>query len=263
MVYIRKKTKDGKEYYSLVENTKTGIRTIKSYGRTKPVAHQPKIIKGFAEEELKKLPDNSVDLIIIDPPYGIEFNTNYRKEESETIGEINLDNDKIFETFPEVVRECFRILKNKSALYCFSRWDTTDQFKTILGKYFHIKNRLNWVKNNWSMGDLSGSYAMQCEDILFCVKGRHILRKGRPSDFLKFDRVGNQKLLHSHQKPLKLLDFLIQNSSNRGDVVLDCYMGSGSTLISAANNLRKPIGIELSQKYIDVFNERVKNEILF
>ena len=262
MAYIRKKTKDGKTYYSLVENTKKGIKTLESYGTQKPVAYQPKIIKGFAEEELKKIPDESVNLIIIDPPYGIEFDTNFRNEQSETIGEISLDNEKIFETFPDVVRECYRILKNDSALYCFSRWDTTHRFIAILQKYFKVKNRLNWVKNNWSMGDLSGSYAMQCEGIIFAVKGRHILKEGRPTDYLPYDRVSNQSLFHSHQKPIKLIDFLIKNSSKRGDTILDCYMGSGSIIISAVNLGRKSIGIELNDKYIDVTNKRLAQEVL-
>lgn len=228
----------------------------------KPVAYQPKIIKGFAEQELKKIPDESVNLIIIDPPYGIEFDTNFRNGESETIGEISLDNEKIFETFPEVIRECYRILKNNSALYCFSRWDTTHRFIAILQKYFKIKNRLNWVKNNWSMGDLTGSYAMQCEDIIFAVKGRHILNKGRSTDYLNFPRVSNQALLHSHQKPIELIDFLIKKSSKREDTILDCYMGSGSTIISAVNLGRKSIGIELNDKYIDVLNKRLSKEVL-
>lgn len=264
MTSIRKIKLKGKTYYSLIKRVKTNkgwrIKTLESYGTHKPVAYQPNIIKGFAEEELKKIPDESVNLIIIDPPYGIEFNTNFRNEESETIGEISLDNEKIFETFPEVVRECFRILKNNSALYCFSRWDVTSQFKAILSKYFRIKNRLNWVKNNWSMGDLNGSYAMQCEDILFAVKGRHILNKGRNTDYLPYSRVSNQSLFHSHQKPIDLLNFIIDKSSKMGDTVLDCYMGSGSTIIAAVNKGRKSIGIELNDKYIEVTNKRLEKE---
>lgn len=262
MTYIKKKKVKGRTYYSLVENTKKGIRTLESYGTVKPVAYQPTIIKGFAEEELKSLPDESVNLIVIDPPYGIEFHTDFRIEESELIGEISLDNEKIFETFPEVVRECYRVLKKDSALYCFSRWDMTPKFSSILQKYFRIKNRLNWVKNNWSMGDLKGSYAMQCEDIIFVVKGRHILNDGRDTDYLSFSRVSNQALLHSHQKPVELIDFLIKKSSKRGDTVLDCYMGSGSTIISAVNLGRKAIGVELNDKYISVLNNRLSQEVL-
>jgi len=269
MAYIRKKAIKGKIYYSLVENTKKGIRTLESYGTSPPVKYRPQLIKGFAEEELKKIPDESVDLIIIDPPYGIDFDTRYRNEKEETIGTISLDNEKIFKTFPDVVRQCYRILKNNRALYCFSRWDVTERFRSILNKYFVIKNRLNWVKNNWSAGDLSGSYASQCEDIIFAVKGKHVLKEGRHTDFLHekkkgeiklFGRVGGKSLLHSHQKPIELLDFLIKKSSNRGDSILDCYAGSGSTIISAVNLGRKSIGIELNDKYLKIIEDRLEKE---
>jgi len=260
MSHIRKKLKGDKTYYYLVEKIKGKVKTLESYGTHPPVKYKPTIIKGFAEAELKNIPDDSVDLIILDPPYGINFNTNHRKEESETIGSISLDNEKIFETFPDVIRECYRILKNDSAIYIFSRWDVTGRFIAILSKYFDIKNRLNWVKNNWSMGDLNGSYAMQCEDIIFAVKGRHILNNGRGTDFLKFDRIGGQSLLHSHQKPIDLINYLINKSSKRGDTILDCYAGSGSTIISATNLGRKGIGIELNNKYIEVINARLEKE---
>ena len=260
MVHIRTKNKDGKKYYYLVEKKKGKVKTLESYGTSPPVKYKPTLIKGFAEEELKNIPDESVDLIIIDPPYGINYDTNFRNEESETIGEISMDDEKIFELFPDVVREFYRILKKDSAIYCFSRWDVTERFAAILSKYFTIKNRLNWVKNNWSMGDLSGSYAMQCEDIIFAVKGRHILNDGRSTDVLKFDRVGGNSLLHSHQKPIELLNFLIKKSSKRGDCVLDCYAGSGSTIISAVNLGRKSIGIELNDKYLNIINDRLEKE---
>jgi len=261
MAFIRKQKSNGKEYYYLVEKTKKHkYKILESYGTSPPVKYKPQVIKGFAEAEIKKILDESVDLIILDPPYGINYDTNFRQEESETIGAISLDNEKIFETFPDVIRECYRILKNNGAIYIFSRWDVSERFTSILKKYFDIKNRLNWVKNNWSMGDLTGSYAMQCEDIIFAVKGRHILNEGRATDVLNFDRVGGNSLLHSHQKPIELLNFLIKKSSKRGDCVLDCYAGSGSTIISAVNLGRKSIGIELNDKYLNIINDRLEKE---
>jgi len=264
MAFIKKSKVKGKIYYSLVEKIKVagkwGIKTIESYGTNKPKVYQPDIIKGFAEVELKKLDDNSVDLIILDPPYGINYDTDFRKNKADNFGSIDLDNETIFKTFPAVVQECYRVLKDASALYCFSRWDVSQRFIDMLSNYFTIKNNLIWVKNNWSMGDLTGSYAGQYENIIFAVKGKHKLNKGRHPDVLKFDRVAGKELKHSHQKPLKLLDFLINKSSVRGDVVLDCYMGSGSTIISATNQGRRSIGIEFSEKYIKISKDRLRKE---
>ena len=262
MASIRKQKINGRYYYSLIErvkvNNKWGYKTIESYGTKLPDKSNIKIIKGFAESELKNIPDNSVDLIIIDPPYSINYKTNFRKEEHKTIGSISLDNEKIFETFPEVVRECFRVLKDDSAFYCFVRWDVSYKFMRIIEQYFKVKNELYWVKNNWSMGDLNGSYAMQTEKIIFATKGNHKLNGRRNTDILKFDRVAGKSLLHSHQKPIKILEFLIKKSSKAGDVVLDCYAGSGSTLLSAKRLHRKAVGIELEEKYIQIISDRLK-----
>jgi len=260
MAHIRTKKSRGKIYYYLVEKKKGKVKTLESYGTSPPVKYKPLLIKGFAEAELKNIPDESVDLIIIDPPYAIEYNTNHRKETPDTLGEISLDNEKIFETFPDVVRECYRILKNNSAIYVFTRWDVAGKFIDILNKYFNVKNSLSWIKNNWSMGDLTGSYASQKEEIIFAVKGRHILKGRRDTDVLKFSRVSGKKLLHSHQKPTDLLDFLIEKSSKRGDTVLDCYAGSGSTIISATNLGRKAICIELNEKHISIIKKRLEEE---
>ena len=264
MASIRKQKIKGKVYYSLIERVKIKdkwrYKTLESYGTKLPKVNDIRIIKGFAEEEIKKLPDNSVDLIIIDPPYGIDYNTNHRKDLNKNLGKITLDNKKIFKTFPIVIQECFRVLKNNSALYCFCRWDTLNSFKEIIERYFNIKNNLIWVKNNWSMGDLKGSYAGQYENILFCVKGKHKLNNGRATDILKFDRVAGNSLLHSHQKPIELLNFLIKKSTKPNGVVMDCYMGSGSTIISAVGLGRGSIGIELNDKYLEIVNKRLEKE---
>ena len=114
MAHIRKQIKKGKTYYYLVEKVKGKVKTLESYGTSPPVKYKPQLIKGFAEHELKQIPDESVDLIIIDPPYGIGFDTGFR--EGDNIGKISLDNKKIFETFPDVIRECYRILKDNSAI---------------------------------------------------------------------------------------------------------------------------------------------------
>ena len=264
MAFIKTSKVKGKLYYSLVEkkkvNGKWKLKTLESYGTTKPQTFNPQIIKGFAEEQLKKLPDNSVDLIIMDPPYGINYDTDHRKNKPDHLGSIDSDNETIFKTFPAVVQECYRVMKDNSALYCFSRWDVCQRFVDMLSQYFKIKNNLIWVKNNWSMGDLTGAYAGRYENIIFAVKGKHKLNNGRHQDVLNFDRVAGD-IKHSHQKPLDLLSFLINKSSVRGDVVLDCYMGSGSTLISAANQGRRSIGIELAEKYIKIAEDRIKEEV--
>jgi len=201
-------------------------------------------------------------LVIIDPPYGVDFYTNHRKIENENIGSILNDNNEIFESLKTLMLEFHRVLKENTALYCFCRWDVYPKFKELIEPTFQIKNLLIWKKNNWSMGDLDGAYASQYECIIFATKGRHILNNGRGTDILEFDRIGSNNLLHSHQKPEPLIKYIINKSSKIGDTVLDCFLGSGTTLYACQNTGRSCIGVEMDQRYIDIINKRCLNRNL-
>src|SRR5699024_1940640 len=121
----------------------------------------------------------SVNLVVTDPPYGINFNSNYRKHsELKSVGGILNDGTENISFLRSVANEIFRVLRNDSHLYWFTRWDKVDEQKPMLSDLgFDVKNNIIWVKNNWSMGDLKGSYASQYECILFCNKGAHNLNR--------------------------------------------------------------------------------------
>jgi len=213
---------------------------------------------------MKDIPDESIDLVVTDPPYGIDFSSNYRKQSDlkSTKGILNdgLENINFLEG---VATELFRVLRVDSHLYWFTRWDKVDEQKPMLRKMgFNVKNNIIWVKNNWSMGDLKGAYAGQYECILFCHKGSHELNevngRKRHSDILKYDRVSSNALLHSHEKPIALIDFLIRKSSKENDTVLDPFLGSGTTAVAAHNTNRNFIGIELDEGYCTIANKRIK-----
>lgn len=109
------------------------------------------------------------------------------------------------------------------------------------------------------INDLKGAYAKQTEFILYAVKGRHILNGRRDSDVLYYNRVVGNKQLHQNQKPLDLCKFLINKSSQPNDVVLDCFMGSGTTGVACLQTNRNFIGIELDKDYYEVANKRIKD----
>lgn len=132
-----------------------------------------------------------------------------------------------------------------------------DFFKQTIEKYFKIKNILIWEKNNGTMGDLKGSYRKSAEFIIFATKGRHILNGKRDTDVLHFKRVPPSKQEHQNQKPIKLIKYLISKSSKRGDTVLDCFMGSGTTCLAAKKMHRNYIGIEIDKKYYNIARRRI------
>lgn len=209
---------------------------------------------GDCLELMKNIPDGSVDLVLTDPPYGMAFKSNYRKEKYNEI-----KNDKSLEWLEKYVGECFRILKYNTAVYFFCSWHNVDVFKQAIEKKFKIKNILIWEKNNTSMGDLKGSYAPKYEMIIFAHKGRKLLNGFRYADIIKANRTGNK--LHPTEKPVDLLELFIKNSSDENAVVFDGFMGSGSTGVACVNTNRRFIGIELDEGYFNIAKKRIEEAI--
>ena len=213
-----------------------------------------RIWQGDCLELMKNIPDGSVDLVLTDPPYGMGFKSNYRKEKYNEI-----KNDKSLEWLEKYVCECFRILKDNTAVYCFCSWHNIDVFKQAIEKKFKIKNILIWEKNNTSMGDLKGSYAPKYEMIIFAHKGRKLLNGFRYADIIKANRTGNKN--HPTEKPVDLLETFICNSSDENAVVFDGFMGSGSTGVACVNTNRHFIGIEIDEGYFNIAKERIEKAI--
>lgn len=205
---------------------------------------------------MKKIPSESIDLIVTDPPYLIDFQSGYRKRKYNKIKNDAVQNEKLISEYFE---HCYRILKNDTTIYCFCSWHHIDIFKQEFEKYFKLKNIIIWQKNNTSMGDLNGSYAPKYEMVLFGHKGRRLLNGFRYPDILEFKRTNNK--LHPTEKPVDLLELFIKQSSDINDVVFDGFMGSGSTGVACINTNRKFIGCELDENYFKIAEQRLKNTI--
>lgn len=204
---------------------------------------------------MRDIPDGSVDMICTDPPYGMSFRSNYRKERHNRI-----ENDDHLDWLEDFVDECFRVAKNDSGHYFFCSFHKVDQFKIALESRFTVKNILIWEKNNTSMGDLTGDFASKYEMCIFVHKGRALIRGKRDPNIMKFSRTRNE--LHPTQKPVDMIEYLISKFSDKGDVVLDPFAGSGTTAIAALNTGRGYICIEKDPEYYKLATERVKaNEL--
>lgn len=167
------------------------------------------LIQGDCLEEMKKIPDESVDLILTDPPYGMSFQSNYRKEKHSKIeGDNNLD------WLGDFVKESFRVSKNNTAHYVFCSFHNIDIFKQQFQRFFKIKNILVWEKNNTSMGDLRADFAPKVEFILFIQKGRRTINGKREPNIFRFARTGNK--LHPTEKPVDLFEYLLSKFSDEG-----------------------------------------------
>ena len=110
-----------------------------------------KIVCADSLEIMRKLPDNCIDLILTDPPYGMDFQSNYRKQKHSKI-----ENDKNVDWLPVYLDEMQRLIKDDGHFYCFCSHHFIDVFKQEIEKRFNYKSILIWEKNNHGSGDLKG-----------------------------------------------------------------------------------------------------------
>lgn len=206
---------------------------------------------GDCLELMKDIPDGSVDMILTDPPYGMDYQSHRRKEVY-----ARMEGDKSLEWLSKYFSECFRMLKDNTAIYCFCSWHNIDNFKEAFEKYFKIKNVIVWVKNNHGSGDLRAGYAPRHEFILYGNKGRRCFSGKRMDDVFFFNKTRNQN--HPTEKPVDLLETLINNSSDENAIVFDGFMGSGSTGVACINTGRNFIGIELDESYFNIAKNRIE-----
>lgn len=204
------------------------------------------------------MPDSFVDLVLTDPPYGIDFQSSWKIER---LRKPKIANDK--EPYIDWMQDAYRVLKNDSAMFCFYRWDVAESFIKEAKKVgFNVKSEIIWDKGIHGMGDLFGAYAPQHETILFCTKGKFKFPYKRPASVVRTQRVNPENLVHPNEKPTDLLKKLILDTTVENSIVLDCFMGSGATARACMDINRNYIGSEISEEYCRIAEGRLKQGVL-
>jgi DNA methylase len=189
-----------------------------SYERERPnVAVDPGLHHGDCREVMATLPDESIDLLVTDPP-------------QEDPGALT--------RFDEALACAMAKLKPNSHAYVFTTWQQYEDTAGIVEKYLTLRNTLTWVRDSGESAGGTGNYGDAYGTILFAHKGRRHLNGRRESDVMRFDRddgVG---------KPLPLLTYLIEKSTQEQETVLDPFMREGNTCLAASTVHRRYVGIE-------------------
>ena len=244
-----------------------------------------KIINGDTLKELKKIPDETFDLIFSDPPYNLQLKNELIRPDRSKVNAVNEEWDKFesFKTYDDFtdkwLRECKRILKKNGSIWVIGSYHNIFRVGAkIQDLGFWILNDVIWNKNNpmpnfrgtrftnahetliWASKSEKSKYTFNYQS-LKCLNDDLQMRSNwnlpicSGSERLK----KNGKKVHSTQKPESLLHRVLLASSNKGDMVLDPFLGSGTTATVAKKLGRIFLGIEKDKTYFEAANKRVKN----
>ena len=207
---------------------------------------------------IRELPNDSVDLIVTDPPYGINFTKGYKSGSQELVqGD---DGFSVMVFVDELMKEFNRVLKPNGAVYVFTRFDVYPYWWLKMKNYLDTKNQIIWFKGGGGMGDLKGNFSFNYESIIYATNGKHQIRGKRDGSVWKIGKCKQE--YHETQKPIELLEKIIKHSSDKGMTVLDPFMGSASTGIACKNLDRNFIGFEMVERNFKIAKKRIEDHIV-
>jgi len=202
-------------------------------------------------EGMKLLDDNSVDMVLTDPPYNI--NLIPQRGLTNPIENDNLNKEDFITLLNSCATEFKRILKQNTFFLTFCGWPTIPEYRQTFDKQFELKSMPIWIKNNFGIGYYTRP---QYEPCLLYLNGNPSPLEKPISDVWKFNKV--LKPIHSCEKPINLIQHIIRHFSKEGNLILDPFMGSGTTAIAALQTNRKFIGFEIDEKYCEIATKRIK-----
>ncbi len=215
------------------------------------------LYEGDCLEVMRQLPDNSVDAVVTDPPYGVNYQSGRRYKSAKLPKIVNDERPFVWWLY-----DAFRLLKDGGAILCFCRWDVQDAFRLAMEwAGFTIKSQVIWDRQVHGMGDLKATFAPTHDVIWFGVKGRFKFPGKRPQSVIRIPRLSGQALIHPNEKPVDLMRWCVESVTPKGGTVLDPFAGSGSTLQAAVEEGRNAIGIELDPHYCEIIRQRMQEAV--
>ena len=216
---------------------------------------------GDCYELIKRIPDNSVDLVIIDPPYEIPHTTGGGMLNEKRIRAMfdSLEENNLASSFDfSILGELDRVMKKRNIYIWCNKLLIPKLFEYYKGSMFDL---ITWHKTN-AMPLCGSKYLTDTE---YCLYFHDTLKLNTTYDTAKthyelpINQRDKKRFAHTTIKPLPILQNLIINSSNENDVVLDCFCGSGSTCVAAKNLNRRYLGFEISERWYKIAKNRLNN----
>lgn len=204
---------------------------------------------------LKTIKNESVDLVLIDPPYQISQNVHYHCGGNPKFHTVNYNFgewDYNFTVMKQVIQECYRVLKQGGTIVCFyDLWKLSELKEYMEESKFRQLRFIEWVKRNPVPTNCSKNYLTTAREIaVTAVKGTCPTFNSRyDKGIYEYGICQGKDRFHTTQKPVELIADLVRKHSNEGELVLDCFSGSGSTAMACIKENRCFVGCELDKDY--------------
>ena len=212
-----------------------------------------------SDQVAKLMNGEKADMVFTDPPYGMAYESNAWDSKKSEVKQKRTDTQILNDENTNVGQDALNLiplfLKNNSHFYIWCRWDCFNDFKEICQNIGKIKSVVVWDKGGPGLGDLKGSYG-DSEWAIFGMIGRRELKE-RQNGVWQVNRMKGLQMQHPTQKPLEICERGINNSTNVNELILDLFLGSGSTMAASHQLNRKCYGMELDPKYCQVIIDRM------
>lgn len=207
-------------------------------------------------EDVEKLMNGSqADLLLTDPPYNVDYEG--KTKEALKIENDHMGDDSFYQFLYDIFTNACAVMKDGASFYVwYASKEVVNFTKSITEAGLTVKQELIWNKNSMVMG--RQDYQWKHEPCLYGWKetaSHNWYSDRKQTTVIDIDRP-TRNSLHPTMKPITLFDYLIKNSSKKGDAILDLFMGSGTTLMACEQNNRIAYGMEFDPKYVDVIVER-------
>jgi len=200
-----------------------------------------------SDQVAKLMNGQKADMVFTDPPYGISYKSNKRKHEFEYI-----KNDDVIDcSFLPIIP-----INDNSAIYIWTRWDVYSKWIELVEQSYKVTNCIVWIKQAGGLGDLE-SFWNQHEFAIYAVKGKVKLRGIRQGNTWETKDHRSKEYIHPTQKPVELAARGIEATSDINNIIVDVFLGSGSTMVASHQLKRKCYGMELDPKYCQVIVDRM------
>lgn len=207
--------------------------------------------------------DETLDLIVCDPPYNLRFGgttqTKTKKPRFAVIANDNLSQREYQRFTLAWLREAYRTLKTGRHIYIFIDWRMYPVMVLWMRRVgFVIKNCIVWDKAHMGMG---WQYRYRHEFIIMAVKGKQKVRRistRADTDIWRIARIPGTKTIHPTEKPIELMERIIVNSSEAGELIGDFFLGSGPVVEAAYKHGRHVVGFEIDPVYYEIAKHRIE-----